>query len=397
MPKAYLTDSLLQGLDADRVKGGRATETWWDEKEPGFGVRVSGRTGRRVFVCRYRARGKRRRVTLGPYPELSLKEARNRAKGIKAEAALGGDPAAAGPAGGSGKTFAEVADGYLDHDEHGGALAESTRNDYRKILEADAKPALGSMPVDKIDRHDVRELVQRVTDRGAPVQASKVRSVVSNVFEYARDRNLVADNPAQAVQAPKRGGDRQRWLHLDEIKAVWSALAGESPVVSSIWRIRLLTGARGTEIKMMRHEDVNGDTWTIPASVHKTGKRLEVPLSTQAQRVLESLDPFHRDGVPWVFPSNRTDSHIVQTKHLLRRVREATGLDFQARDLRRTFATHLAKMGVERIVVSHLLGHSVREVTDVYDRYRYEPEMREAVERWGDKLEDSVGSIVPGE
>lgn len=390
MPQAYLTDKLIQGLDADRVKDGRDNETWWDEKEPGFGVRVSGRTGSRKFVVRYRARGKRRRVTLGEYPAMSLREARAKAKAMLGRAALGEDPAAPSR---EGITFGELADRWMAHEAER-ELAESTLSGYGRILKGDIKPKIGSMPAHEVERRDVADVVDAVTARGAPVQASRVLSVIRNVLEYGIGRQVLDENVAKLVSAPKRGRDRNRWLRMEEIKRVWSALEDESRVPAAVWRMRLLTGARGKEIKAMRHGDVSGDTWTIRPEVHKTGKRLELPLSPQARRVLDSLEPFNA-GSEWIFPSDRTDGHLVQTKHLMNRVRDATGLQFQSRDLRRTFATQLAKLGVERIVISHLLGHSVREITDVYDRHRYDAEMREAVERWGAKLEDAVGEIVP--
>lgn len=390
MPQAYLTDKLIQGLDAERVKDGLDTETWWDEKEPGFGVRVSGRTGKRRFVVRYRARGKRRRVTLGEYPNMSLKDARAEAKALLGQAALGEDPMAPSR---EGLTFGELADRWMGNKAER-ELADSTLTSYRGILKRDVKPALGSMPAHEVERRDVADAVDAVTARGAPVQASRVLSVIRNVLEYGIGRQVLDENVAKLVSAPKRGRDRNRWLAMDEIRQVWSALEDESRVPAAVYRMRLLTGARGKEIKAMRHGDVNGDTWTIRPETHKTGKRLELPLSPQARTVLDALTPFNA-GSEWIFPSDRTDGHLVQTKHLMNRVRDATGLQFQSRDLRRTFATQLAKLGVERIVISHLLGHSVREITDIYDRHRYDAEMRDAVDRWGVKLEAAVGEIVP--
>lgn len=381
--KPRFTDRIVRSLTADE----RQT-TYWSEDLSGFGVRVTP-TGTRSFVVRYRANGTRRRYTIGRYGKISLADARAKAKEIMARVELGEDPAAERERS-RGATFREVARNHLQA-ATGSRFSETHADRIRRAFENDVYPAIGARPISEVSRRDVAEILEGVVARGSPVMANRLKSMMSGVFEYAFERELVDTNPAKAVRRPAKESGRERVLTPAEIRELWAALEGEPPLAVGVVKLRLLTGQRGTEIRRMRHRDVHGDTWIQPAATTKTGKRHRVPLSRHALAVLAALEP-HNDGSEWVFPSRRRDGPRGRPDKLLQKLRDKVSFeDFQLRDLRRTVATRMAEdLRVPRFVVAKVLGHRIPGITGVYDRASYEDEKREALEAWGDRLEEIV-------
>jgi integrase len=93
---------------------------------------------------------------------------------------------------------------------------------------------------------------------------------------------------------------------------------------------------------------------------------------------------------PWVFPSIEGDGPVTTLQKAIRRIRRDTKLDFRPHDLRRTAASHMTGMGINRLSVAKILNHAEREVTAVYDRHSYDQEKQQALEAWGARLEKIV-------
>ena len=156
-----------------------------------------------------------------------------------------------------------------------------------------------------------------------------------------------------------------------------------------MFKVRLLTAQRGGEVSLMAWEDIDLDrrTWTIPRPYTKTKSNAhEVPLSQQVVDLITSLSEEHKG---WVFPSARAKGKpIVNIRKAAERVVEATGIDFNPHDLRRTAATFVTEMGIPRLVVSKILNHAEGGVTWKYDRHEYEAEKRDALDRWGKRVDE---------
>ncbi len=145
----------------------------------------------------------------------------------------------------------------------------------------------------------------------------------------------------------------------------------------------------------MRWKDIEGDWWTIPAEFSKNKLSHRVPLSPQAQRVLDLVrlvteaqdEKAERTRSEWIFPnpSDRT-RHVYEVQKLAQRVRKNSNVSFRAHDFRRTAASIMAGMGIPRLVVSKILNHVESGVTRVYDRYSYDKEKQEALDAWGARL-----------
>lgn len=386
MTTRRLTDLVVRSLESDRTQ-----ETVWSDRLSGFGVRVSGTTGRKVFVVRYRADGRRRRVTLGPYPRLSLADARAQARFILKQAARGRDPA--GPSREGDLTFEELMERYLEAEARPD-LSEKRAGEIERALKKDVVPRIGKMPAHEVERRHVADVLDAVVARGAPVLANRLRSMISNVFRYGIDRSVVDGNPALRAERPTREEPRRRALSADEIGALWRALETAPPVSGSVLRLRLLTGQRGKEIRHMRKDRIEGGWWTIPGDLRRTGRAHRVWLGSQSRALVEALEPFHGDS-EYVLPSSRTGQALTGVGHVRQRLREELPFPFEPRDLRRTVAAHMARdLRVRPHVVDEVLGvgraSAAHGETDAYD-----DEKRSALERWGDRLEGMVERIVP--
>lgn len=392
MVRANLTDRGLRSLSTDRLQ-----EDYWDVKLPGFGVRIT-RQGRKTFVLRYRANGRKRRISIGTYPIWSLADARKEARQLLAATAKGGDPQRARKAELAAESFEELAHEYIER--HAKRRKKSWKEDQRK-LDKDLLPEWAKRKAKDITRRDVFRVLDKIVERGSPSQANRTLALISKIFNFGIDEEILEANPAQRVRKPAKEKSRDRVLKEEEIRALWQALDAEEPVVAGTYRLRLLTAQRGIEVLSMRWSDIDGEWWTIPAAVSKNGLPHRVPLSPQALAILQQLKPLTGSS-EWVFESpKKPGTHITAVRKATVRLASGAAVDFTAHDLRRTAATYMATMGVSRLTIAKILNHAERSVTAIYDRASYDAEKRLALMRWGKKVEliqrprDELAPIVP--
>jgi integrase len=359
-------------------------------------VRVS-ESGRKVFQFRYRTiTGVKRRWPLGEYPATSLATARKKARSVRKKLDDGEDPAAEKAARKAAPTFAELAVSYIEH--HAKRHKRSWPEDQRQ-LDRDLLPAWKNRKAAEIKRADVHDLLDKIVDRGSPVQANRTRALVSKIYEFGIEREVVESNPARGVKRPAPERSRDRVLTEDEIRRLWLALepqkgrTGVSPFMAAAFRLLLLTAQREVEVVSMAWADLDGGWWTIPAGVAKNKHAHRVPLSPQARAALDSIRP-GTGGSPWVFPSPIKDDPM-KPQSLQNPVKELRARmkveDWRPHDLRRTAATLMVSRGfADRDLVSKILNHAETGVTAVYDRAERDTEKRKALVAWGAEVERIV-------
>jgi integrase len=149
-----------------------------------------------------------------------------------------------------------------------------------------------------ITRADIRELLAGI-DR--PVLANRVHSVIRRFFNWCVEQDLLTGSPVAGVKTPNKEISRDRVLSDDESRTIWRAANGGP--FGAIVKLLLLTGQRRTEVSRMEWSEVDLDTrlWTLPKERTKNGRRHEIPLSSQAATLLESLP---RIGDRYVFSVN---------------------------------------------------------------------------------------------
>jgi integrase len=138
--------------------------------------------------------------------------------------------------------------------------------------------------------------------------------------------------------------------------------------------------------------------WEIPAARSKNKNAHRVPLSSLACDLLGQVQELGK-GSLWLFPSPRSDGLMAPAavSHAMRNNLSRLGIDNATpHDLRRTAASHMTEMGIPRLVVSKVLGHSDGSVTAIYDRFEYWPQKKQALDAWAQRLQE-ITSGEPAE
>jgi integrase len=314
--KVRLTDLAVRTL---KPRGARRQVQ--DADIPGFGVLVTD-TGLKTFFYRYQFDGSEHRYRIGSYPAISLEQARKTALSLSGKVQAGKNPQAIKAEARQAETFGEVASLYIE--KHAKREKASWQEDQRKI-EGDLLPRWGKRKMKDIRRREIIDLLEDVADgkgdgrrkpgQPAPISANRLAALISRLFTFALDREVIDTNPAHRLPRPGTEKAKDRVLSEEEIRVVWSCLANMAPTTAAAWRLILLTGQRPGEVSRMRCEDLRqepgGWTWVLPRLYMKNRRFFQkrdrsdphlVPLSPQAQAEIEALRPAS-DAGEWVLAS----------------------------------------------------------------------------------------------
>jgi integrase len=400
-PKRDFTDRFLKSVKPAPA-GKRIIH--WDAQVPGFGIRVSDKSrpddlGAFVLVTRLPGSSNPTARRIGTYPALSLAQARQIAREWREDISKGVDPKVKEAeklreeARRHADTFAAAFAVYAE--EKLGRLrtgAESVRT-----IERHAMDVWGQRPISEIRRADVKELIRNI-HKFAPVAGTRLLSLLKTFFAWAAEEELLEASPAAAVKPLADEVKRDRVLTDAEIRAVWHA-CGDLGVFGRAFRFMLVTGQRRSEVGGMTWSEIDRDKrlWALPKERAKAGRKHEIPLSSLAMSILDDCPELNQ----YVFTTGRLTATPVsgwsKAKAALDKKTDVS--DWHVHDLRRTCATNLAKLGIDRIVISKLLNHAEGGVTSIYDRHARDDEKRAAMDRWAARLvavvDETDDNVVP--
>lgn len=365
----------------------------------GLAFRVTA-AGARSWCFRFRdpLTGKTTRATIGRYPAVTLAKARIKAEALRREVETGTNPVAAkrqARTESDSKTFHALAELYIAEHARRRKKPKSVQEDERN-LRLHVLPAWGERPYAEIARRDVIFLAEKLVTDGKPVLANRVQALVSSIYSYAIDADLVAANPAARLR--KRGAEtrKTRVLSDDEIRLFWrfAVLPPVSRPVGLALRLCLLTGLRAGEAAGLRRSEVEAlddperAALTITGERTKNGRAHHVPLAPLAVETVRALMDL-TDGEP------ACDGHAlaVAMRRMAEKLPDEPGADTwradppTPHDLRRTAATRLAGLGVPGEDVSAILSHLRQDVTGRhYDHYERAREKRIGLNAWAAAL-----------
>ena len=317
-------------------------------------VRVNP-SGRKTFVIRYRAGGRKRNLSLGTYGTLTLDQARREARKRLASVDLGGDPQAERQKRDAVPTFGEFADQYLDvHVKPLRGAREQVR-----AIEKHLRPRWGTRKLDSIGPADALQL--RGDLEATPVWANRVLEIASSMFNRARKWGALPRtylNPAADV--PRFAEDaRSRVASLEELAALRiSILRVRSPYTRALFLLLLELPFRKTELMSARwdgYDEANQIISVRTQSATKSANPQPVPAS--AASILAALPRV--DGNPHIFVGATRGQHLKNPATAWQRARARAGCDdLRIHDLRRTLATRAAKRGASEYQIQYMLGHS---------------------------------------
>jgi integrase len=359
---------------------------YWDTKLKGFGLRVS-QGGRRTWIAMYRHQGRLRRYTIGTYPPLTLADAREMARDKLADVQKGVDVAEVKQAGRDADSFGDLVKRYMT--EYATPKNRpGTVRDKRNMLAADVLPRWEHRQAASITRREVIELVNAIAARGAPIRANRIAALMSSIFAFALDQEILQTSPGLRIPRPGAEQARDRVLSADDIRAIWRALDDEGAAVAGIFKLALLTAQRKSEISGMYWSELDLDQgwWTLPKERTKADRAHRVPLVPEAVAILQAIQDGPHDPV-FVFRGGRIGKPINNLGKALRRVRKRSGVAFWLHDLRRTAASIMASLGVAQLVIGRTLNHADGSVTAKhYALYQYDHEKRDGLLRLETRL-----------
>lgn len=367
----------------------------WDSELPGFGLRTTA-NGVKSFILNYRNEdGVQRRLTIGRFPTLSPTAARLRARELKAKVELGSDPLEAKRTRRGEMSFGELVDLFARRS----LVTQKRGYERERYLRQDAIPWFGAnTKALDVKRRDVILLVEGKAV-ASPIAANRLLSSIRRLYNWAIEQDLLEANPTTLVKRPGAEKSRDRVLSEDEIHTFWERLNTTqrmSEAVRVALRVLLITAQRPGEVCSMEWPelDLKRRWWELPREKTKNDRVHRVPLTALA---VEQLERQPR-GDRWVFPSvKRKSLRVLALSAALRHNQQHFGLErFTPHDLRRTAASHLGSVGVERFHISKVLNHAEREITGVYDRYSYDKQKRRALQRWERKLRSIIGQSIEG-
>jgi integrase len=260
--------------------------------------------------------------------------------------------------------------------------------------------------VDEVRRRDLRELLDKVADRGAPREAQQRRQVARVMFRWALSQDLIEIDPTAGLASYGTSPRRDRVLTDEEIKLVWDWLStGAVPEgYAEALKLQLATGARIGEVAGMQVAEVDLTTWlwTLPENRSKNGRARVTPLVGLAREIVAARCQTSSDGpLFWSERGLRLDSNLVASM-LVKHRKEVPIEHFTSHDLRRTVATGLVDLGIPYELVAAVIGHEVgaREVKTLirhYVRTDLLERKSNALLAWDAKLRQIASGLeVPG-
>ena len=366
---------------------------YWDKAQPGFGLRVTS-TGHRSWQIMYRTDGKRKRLSLGDWPALPLKLARDAAAQALKQVGEGHDPSRQRTAvTGGAVTVDHLAKSYLER--HARRNKKSWQAD-EGMIRREIIPEWGRRSAAGIARRDVIEIVESVAARGHPYAANRLLALIRKMFAWGCEVDLVDSNPGRGVSAPHRETARQRFLNDNEIAKLWSAWTQQGWPFGPLFKLLLLTGQSRSDIASMRLEDIQFQSrvWSPPGARSHGGHTHELPLSDFALELLAAL-PRSKGGL--VFPAGpRADTPVTGYSNAVAKSRKLSGVEgWQLRDLRRTAAVGMVRLGAAPELLDRVLNVRSGTAGGVRGIYQLAAEMdekRNLLNGWAEQVRQIAGT-----
>lgn len=364
----------------------------WLQKRPDGGAQ---------WVLRVTVHGRRREMGLGRLSEVSLKEARDEADRWRTVSRQGTDPIKE-------RERQRREKAKVDHTvssvavEAFEARKAELKGDGRAgrwftPLELHVLPKIGRVPVEEIDQQDIKNALAPIWHTKSDT-ARKAMNRLGIVIRHAAAMGLDVDLQATEKAKALLGKSRHQVKHVPsvpwpEVPVFYESLSEISTTQLAL-RLLILTAARSGEIRFMHEDELEGDTWVIPAGRMKAGKEHQVPLSEEALQVIAQARLLVRGG--YLFPSVRKG---VISDATMARYMERRGMEERPHGFRSSFRTWCAEATdtpreIAEAALAHVSGNAVERS---YRRTDFLEKRRVLMKRWAVHVSGGVstGKIVP--
>ncbi|MDR2819424.1 MAG: tyrosine-type recombinase/integrase [Desulfovibrio sp.] len=361
--------------------------------------------GGKYWRWKYSFEGKEKRLSLGSWPDVSLKEARDKRDDYRRILQKGEDPSPAKKKQDitGGTSFRTVAEIWREN--MGNIWAESHIVTVKGRLELDVYPAFGEKPIATITPQDILAMLRKIEERRAFETASRVLGICSLVFRYGVASGVVDSDPCRDLRGalvPHQKGQHAAIVKPKEVGALMRTIDDYkgSAVVRGALAFSALTFCRPGEIRHAEWQEIDFENreWTIPAAKMKTRVEHRVPLSRQALEVLRALQPITGTG-RYVFPSPRSKDKPLSENGVLAALRNMGYEKDQmtAHGFRAMASTLLNERGCRADVIEAQLAHKgADKIRAVYNRAQYMEDRRQLMQEWADYLDELRESSAKG-
>jgi integrase len=254
-------------------------------------------------------------------------------------------------------------------------------------------PVWRGRSIQGIRRRDVIDLVEDIaTDR--PYLANRTLGVLSKFFNWLCARDVIAVSPVAGVERPHQEQVRNRTLSDPELRALWLACEGDGPFGQAL-RLLILVGARRNEVSRLSWSEIDEarQVWVLPAARSKNAREHAIPLSSQAWAIIQAVPRFA--GCDYVFTADGRGpiNGWAKAKTRISAKADIVEESWRLHDLRRSTAAGMQKLGVSVPVVEKALNHQsgvFRGIVSTYQTHAYADEVRIALQKWGNHVEQLV-------
>ena len=387
-----LTDTSVKNLKAKE-------KTYKSFDSKGLYLEITPKGAKR-WRFKYRFMKKEKLLSLGLYPEVSLKKARSRRDEFRVLLADGVDPSEHRKAEKNGlfdealNTFESV--GREWHSKFSSTWVDSHSNRILRRLEKDIFPWLGAKPIASLSPQDVLHCVQRIENRGAIESAHRALQNCSQIFRYGVATGNLQRDPTPDLRgalAPSKGS---HFAAITEPHAVGELLRAIDAfqgtfIIKSALQFAPLVFVRPGELRTAKWEDIDFSTREWRYLVSKTETEHIVPLSEQALGILKEIRPITGNGL-YVFPSLRSKQRPMSENTILAALRrmgyakeEMSGHGFRA--MARTILDEVLEFPPH--LIEHQLAHAVRDPNGrAYNRTAHLEQRRDMMQKWSDYLDE---------
>ena len=370
-------------------------------------------TGGKWWRWKYRIGGKEKRLSLGVYPDVSLKSARENRDAVRQQLSAGIDPGqarkAAKLAQAGAESFEAVAREW--HTKFSPRWVAHHRNRILLRLEKDVFPWLGKWPIAELKAQELLSVLRWIEGRGAVETAHRVMQNCGQVFRYAVATGRAERDPtgdlrgALAPVKEKHHASIVEPTRVGELLRAIDGYKGFFVTKCALW-LAPLVFVRPGELRRAGWREISLDKveWRIPAERMKMREQHIVPLSRQAVELLRELAPLTNDGLPgapsYVFPSARSSDRPMSENAVLAALRRMgyTKDEMTGHGFRSMASTLLHEHGWNHQVIERQLAHAERNaVSAAYNFAEHLSERRKMMQAWADYLDALKGdaNVVP--
>lgn len=396
-----LTDTAIRNAKPGITPAGKKTTRPYKMYDTGGLYLEVAPSGGKWWRLKYRHGGKEKRLSLGVYPDVSLKDARQRRDDARKLLADGVDPSEnrkatkAARVERAANSFEVIAREWFAKKSPGWVKSNSDKIMQR--LEKDAFPWLGTRPLADITPPELLKMLRRIEDRGAIETAHRVRNYCGQIFRYAIATGRVERDPSADLRGALPAPVKEHRAAITDPKKIGALLRAMDDyqgqfVTKCALRLAPLVFVRPGELRKAEWAEFDLDKaeWNIPAERMKMREPHLVPLAAQAVAILRELHALTGGG-KYVFPGARTNSRPMSDNAILAALRrmgfakdEMSGHGFRA--MARTILDEVLQVRPDYI--EHQLAHAVRDPNGrAYNRTAHLAERRKMMQLWADYLD----------